>query len=272
MKHRNRAEFPAFIGRGTIFRQETEMTKNGVIKGLALALGLGIAPVVALAQDPPIKKPEGQVDADVDAQAQTTVKPPEAEGEVGGGATGGEQPAAQQPPVEEPATDGGTDDDAADGDDRDQPTEQAPETQEPPAGEQPPADGDAADDDAPPADDSADDAPPADDSADDAGADDSDDDASAGGAAAVEITEEQETELRSFWRDWEDYDDVERVDIDIDIEIGASIPATVVHYPLPPRVIEIVPAYAGYHYIILVDGTIVIIEPDTLVIVYVIVV
>ena len=53
-------------------------------------------------------------------------------------------------------------------------------------------------------------------------------------------------------------DDVERVEIDIDIDIGVVVPRTVRYYPLPPRIIEIVPEFEGYVYFVLVDGRIVI--------------
>ena len=48
------------------------------------------------------------------------------------------------------------------------------------------------------------------------------------------------------------------------------LPQTIELYPLPPRVVEIVPVYDDYRYFILADGRIVIVEPDTLLIVYII--
>ena len=54
--------------------------------------------------------------------------------------------------------------------------------------------------------------------------------------------------------------------------IGVAVPSTVVLHPLPPRVIEIVPDYRGYEYFVLADGRIIIVEPGTLKIVYVLVV
>ena len=62
------------------------------------------------------------------------------------------------------------------------------------------------------------------------------------------------------------------MDIDIDINVGVAVPSTVVLHPLPPRVIEIVPAYRGYEYFVLADGRIIIVEPGTLKIVYILVV
>ena len=61
-------------------------------------------------------------------------------------------------------------------------------------------------------------------------------------------------------------------EIDIDIDIGVVVPRTVRYYPLPPRIIEIVPEFEGYVYFVLVDGRIVIVHPDTYVIVYIIIV
>ena len=58
--------------------------------------------------------------------------------------------------------------------------------------------------------------------------------------------------------------------VDFDINIGVAVPSTIVLHPLPPRIIEIVPAYASYQYFVLADGTIIIVEPGSLQIVYVI--
>jgi hypothetical protein len=62
---------------------------------------------------------------------------------------------------------------------------------------------------------------------------------------------------------------VERDDIDIDISVGVIVPTTIALQPLPVSVIEVLPAYRGYLYFVLADGTIVIVEPGTLQIVYV---
>jgi hypothetical protein len=43
-------------------------------------------------------------------------------------------------------------------------------------------------------------------------------------------------------------------------------------HPLPPRVVEILPAYRSYRYFVLADNRIVIVEPDTYEIVYILVV
>jgi hypothetical protein len=48
------------------------------------------------------------------------------------------------------------------------------------------------------------------------------------------------------------------------------VPQTVVLHPLPPPIVEIVPAYSGYVFFITADGVIVIVDPDAYVIVYVI--
>ena len=60
------------------------------------------------------------------------------------------------------------------------------------------------------------------------------------------------------------------VDIDFEVNIGTTIPQTVVLHPLPPRIIEIVPVFAGYSFFILADGTIVIVDPGAWRIVYII--
>ena len=84
--------------------------------------------------------------------------------------------------------------------------------------------------------------------------------------ASIDITTEQRTEIHNVIGE----SDAKPVDIDIDVNVGTVVPRTVELHPLPPRIIEIVPAYRAYKYILLADGTILIIEPASLKIVYVI--
>jgi hypothetical protein len=82
----------------------------------------------------------------------------------------------------------------------------------------------------------------------------------------VEVTQEQRVEIRNVVKEV----NVTRVDVDFEVNVGVAVPRTVVLHPLPPRIIEIVPAYRGYLFFILTDGTIVIVHPTNLVIVTVI--
>jgi hypothetical protein len=82
----------------------------------------------------------------------------------------------------------------------------------------------------------------------------------------VEVTQEQRVEIRNVVKEV----DVTRVDVDFDVKIGVAVPRTVVLHPLPSRIVEIVPAYRGYVFFILSDGTIIIVNPNDLVIVAVI--
>ena len=83
---------------------------------------------------------------------------------------------------------------------------------------------------------------------------------------AINLSSEQETTIRRTLVDR----DVERVtDIDVDLNIGVRIPQTVQLHPLPAEIVRIVPDYEGYVYFIMADGTIVIVDPDALTIVYV---
>ena len=84
--------------------------------------------------------------------------------------------------------------------------------------------------------------------------------------ASIDISTEQRTEIRNVIVE----SDAKPVDIDIDVNIGTVVPRTVELRPLPPRIIEIVPAYRTYKYILLADGRILIVEPASLKIVYVI--
>jgi Protein of unknown function (DUF1236) len=84
---------------------------------------------------------------------------------------------------------------------------------------------------------------------------------------SLEVDEEQATEIRTVVREA----NVDPIDVDFEINIGVAVPRTVVLHPLPPRIIEIVPAYADYQFFILADGTIIIVDPGTFRVVYVLV-
>lgn len=86
--------------------------------------------------------------------------------------------------------------------------------------------------------------------------------------ASIDISAEQKTEIRTIIQEAK----VEPVDVDIDIKVGVAVPRTVEFHPLPPRFVEIVPQYRGYEYFILADGRIVIVEPATYEVVYILVV
>jgi len=84
--------------------------------------------------------------------------------------------------------------------------------------------------------------------------------------ASADITEEQRTEIRSSFREHH----VKPVaHVDFDINIGVAVPSSIVLHPIPAPIVEIVPAYRGYEYFELADGTIIIVDPGTHAIVYV---
>lgn len=86
--------------------------------------------------------------------------------------------------------------------------------------------------------------------------------------ATADITEEQRTEIHKTIVE----SHVEPVaHVDFDIDVGVAVPSTVVLHPLPPRIVELVPAYAGYEFFMLADGRIIIVEPASHAIVYVLV-
>ena len=62
---------------------------------------------------------------------------------------------------------------------------------------------------------------------------------------------------------------VKAIDIDVDVSIGVAVPRTVVLHPVPVDIIEIVPEFRRYRYFVLANGQIVIVDPDTFVVVYV---
>jgi hypothetical protein len=85
---------------------------------------------------------------------------------------------------------------------------------------------------------------------------------------SININTEQRTEITQIFRS----EKVDRIDVDFEVNVGVVVPRTVTLRPLPTRVIEIVPAYRGYEYFVLADGRIIIVEPGTLKIVYILVV
>ncbi len=79
------------------------------------------------------------------------------------------------------------------------------------------------------------------------------------GKASVDITEEQQTQLKQRVDDI----DVDRIEVDFDVAIGVSVPGTVVLHPVPTVIVEIVPDFAGYLFFMLIDGRIAVVHPDT---------
>lgn len=51
--------------------------------------------------------------------------------------------------------------------------------------------------------------------------------------------------------------------VDFDIRVGVAVPRTTVLYPLPRRILEIVPVYKGYEFFELANGSIIIVNPAT---------
>jgi hypothetical protein len=85
---------------------------------------------------------------------------------------------------------------------------------------------------------------------------------------SIDITTEKRTEITRVFRE----EKSEPVTVDFDVSVGVVVPQTVTLRPVPTRVIEIVPDYRGYEYFVLADGRIIIVEPGTLKVVYVLVV
>lgn len=86
--------------------------------------------------------------------------------------------------------------------------------------------------------------------------------------ASIDISAEQKTEIRTIIQETR----VEPATVDIDLRVGVAVPTTVEFHPLPTRIVEIVPQYRGYEYFLLADGRIIIVEPATHEVVYILVV
>ncbi|OAP39139.1 hypothetical protein AU381_08540 [Sinorhizobium glycinis] len=86
-------------------------------------------------------------------------------------------------------------------------------------------------------------------------------------SGSVEVTSEQQTQLRSVIKE----SSVQPVDkVEFDVSVGVAVPQSVTLHALPPRIVEIVPAYENYKYFMLADGRIVIVDPNNMQIVAVI--
>jgi len=83
---------------------------------------------------------------------------------------------------------------------------------------------------------------------------------------SINISAEQKTVIKNTIVET----NVKPVDIDFKVSIGVSVPKTIEFHPLPPKIVEIVPAYREYVYFIVADGTIVIVDPDSYEVVYII--
>lgn len=79
------------------------------------------------------------------------------------------------------------------------------------------------------------------------------------------ITAEQETQVREIFV----ATPPTTTTVDFDVATGVVVPNTVSLQPLPPTIVEVVPAYEGYQYFALDDGRIVVVEPTTLEVVYI---
>jgi hypothetical protein len=88
-----------------------------------------------------------------------------------------------------------------------------------------------------------------------------------GGTPSTTITTEQRTQIRQTIISESNAPRV--TNVNFSLAVGAVVPRTVRIVVLPPRVVEIYPAWRGYHYF-LVGDRIVIVEPDTLRIVFII--
>jgi hypothetical protein len=89
----------------------------------------------------------------------------------------------------------------------------------------------------------------------------------AGSRAAVNLTAEQKTKVRTVIK--EKVKAQPLTNVNFSISVGTKVPREVHYYPIPTEIVEIHPAWRGY-YFILVNDQIVIIEPSSFEIVAVI--
>ncbi len=83
----------------------------------------------------------------------------------------------------------------------------------------------------------------------------------------VQVSVEQQTQIRQVVKEVH----VAPVrETDFSVSVGAAIPRKIQLEPLPPRIVQIVPQYKAYRFFVLADGRIVIVDPSTFTIVYII--
>ncbi|HWK67301.1 MAG TPA: DUF1236 domain-containing protein [Rhizobiaceae bacterium] len=84
---------------------------------------------------------------------------------------------------------------------------------------------------------------------------------------SINVTTEQRTEIRQIITE----EKVEPVrSVEFEVTVGTAVPKTVEVHTLPPRIVKLVPAYEGYKYFVLADGRIVIVDPNSMEIVYIV--
>ncbi len=79
-------------------------------------------------------------------------------------------------------------------------------------------------------------------------------DSNTGGAGQAS----QQTSLRAAFGDAAPVGDV-----DFDLSVGSTVPSRVALLPVPGRVLDLNPSYAGYGFFWLADGRLVLVEPQT---------
>ena len=86
-----------------------------------------------------------------------------------------------------------------------------------------------------------------------------------GKAGKIDVPSDKRAEVRKSFT----VKDVKRVNLDIDVSVGTHVPRDIVFYAVPTTIIRIVPEFRGFKYFVLAGGTIVIVDPDTYEVVYV---
>jgi hypothetical protein len=84
-----------------------------------------------------------------------------------------------------------------------------------------------------------------------------------------DLTIEQQTQFRTAITEAQ-IEALALASIDFDLSAGVVVPETVTLQPLPESIVALVPAYEGYLFFVLDDGRIVVVNPDSLEIAFVI--
>jgi hypothetical protein len=83
--------------------------------------------------------------------------------------------------------------------------------------------------------------------------------------ASIDLSLEQEAQIRPLF-----VAPAQQMDADVTVEVGAVVPSSITLQPVPAEVVNVVPAYERYEYFVAADGRIVLVEPSTHEVVFVI--
>jgi hypothetical protein len=83
-----------------------------------------------------------------------------------------------------------------------------------------------------------------------------------GGGKSVQLNSSQQTRIKTVIKEQKSVTRISRTDVHFSVNVGTRVPSSVHLVVLPPTIVEIVPEYRGYYYVVIEDDLL-IIDPDT---------